>query len=655
MSSGSTHLPPAALSNAQSKAKIDQIAVRIISLPEGLRNNSGPVRISGTVTGQNQDGSVTIKTDRGDVSILLRDRGNIPQGKRIEIEIPAGRSPQQASIRESDAKPETSPPPSLAQTLTSQNESATAANTLKQNQKPISDTLGSVIVTTQSETTETLTSPPTIPIAGGPLTAGQTIRLIPIPPGALPQQILNSLTTPQTLPDLLNTLVTLIETLPKEQLALKTTLVTLLAKLDLSPLKQGLPAQNQIDTPAPQDGAGVPKPQIGALLNRIETLIQSIGITGQSGNETSAPTPLQTSPNPSLNLFNPSKNIDAQILAFQQSPSSAPNAPQNSEPQFLTAIQTLKQISSDGAPISLGQFIGKTAEGLPILSLPLPQTGLTQTYSLQFAATNTTEATPVFVAIDPQSTRPSQTILTQLPDGSLTLTPSTSSIGTFSWAQQDTWDSLDILLKTIAHMAPQQGQGLMQMLPNPAQPHSMAALSLFFISVLRTGNAENLIGNEAITLLRNFGKLDSLRNAATDIATAGRLEGLSLPQDWRMTMLPLLWENQIYKTPLYYKHFPEDGDKDESADKKRKRLRFLFDLTLSRMGDVQVDGFMQSERLDIILRTKTRLSQGMQGQMRQLYAGAMEKSRLTGELSFQSRPDQWVDFSGNFEKTGLNA
>ena len=84
-------------------------------------------------------------------------------------------------------------------------------------------------------------------------------------------------------------------------------------------------------------------------------------------------------------------------------------------------------------------------------------------------------------------------------------------------------------------------------------------------------------------------------------------------------------------------------------------MRFLFDLSLSRMGAVQVDGFMQSQRLDIILRTRTPLSPPMQRQMKQLYAGAMDKSRLTGELSFQSRPEQWVDFSKNLEKTGLNA
>jgi hypothetical protein len=33
----------------------------------------------------------------------------------------------------------------------------------------------------------------------------------------------------------------------------------------------------------------------------------------------------------------------------------------------------------------------------------------------------------------------------------------------------------------------------------------------------------------------------------------------------------------------------------------------------------------------------------------------MEKSRLTGDLSFQFKPEHWVDFSKPQEKTGLHA
>jgi hypothetical protein len=184
----------------------------------------------------------------------------------------------------------------------------------------------------------------------------------------------------------------------------------------------------------------------------------------------------------------------------------------------------------------------------------------------------------------------------------------------------------------------------------------MGALSLFFLSVLRSGGQiENMMTTETVALLKQMGKIDSLRAANADMGIASRLDNLTLPQDWRMALLPLMWENQIYKAPLYYKHYPEEGGKDDNDAKKRRKLRFLFDLKLSRMGGVQVDGFMQSERLDIILRTKSPLSPPMQSQMKRIYAGAMDKSRLTGDLSFQFKPEHWVDFSEPFEKTTLNA
>jgi hypothetical protein len=197
------------------------------------------------------------------------------------------------------------------------------------------------------------------------------------------------------------------------------------------------------------------------------------------------------------------------------------------------------------------------------------------------------------------------------------------------------------------------------MIPNIAHSNTMGALSMFFLSVMRSGDTDSLMTNETINLLRQSGKSDLLRNLAADISLTSKIESLPLPQDWRMTLFPMLWETQIHKIPVYYKHLPNEDNKEGADAKKRRKLRFLFDLNLSRMGGVQVDGFMQSERLDIILRTKSPLSPPMQSQIKRIYAGAMDKSRLTGDLSFQFKPEHWVDFgadlAGNPEKTGLNA
>lgn len=642
MSSGSTTLPPSALANAQAQARIDQIAVRILNLPDGLQNNPTPVKVSGTVAGQNQDGSVNIKTDQGEIRILLRDRGSLPQGSKIDIEIPAGRNPQQANIRQSAPEVNTEPP-SLARSIASQNQSPSAPNPLTQNIKLNTETLSTVITSSQIPVAEDAV----IPIAGGTLQVGQTTRLIPVPPGSFTQQILDTLAKPLPLPALVTGLVNLIENLSQTQTSIRAPLIQILNNLDLSSLTR---------PPAPASQVSGP-PQLSPhtqLLGKIDGLLQSIGLPAKFNIETQAPLPAAPPPpSPStFAVFNPSKPVDGQILAFQ------PAMHGNIKPDILVNSQPVNTTNLSNTPIAAAQVLGFTPDTkLPVLSIPLPHTGMTQVYTMQFRADNLTAGSPVFIGLDPLSIKPAHTLFIQTAiDESLHIDARhMRSSGLGDWINAGNWDTLDTLLKTMMHIAPQQAQSMMQMIPSPAQPQHMGALSLFFLSMVRAGDMDGWIGSETASLLRQFGKIDFLRAAGTDLNLTSRLDGLSLPQDWRMTMIPLLWDQQVYKAPLYYKHFRDDTEKEGDQDKKRRKLRFLFDLNLSRMGEVQVDGFMQSERLDLILRTKSPLSPPMQSQMKRIYAGAMDKSRLTGDLSFQFKPEQWVDFTQNFEKTGVNA
>ena len=96
---------------------------------------------------------------------------------------------------------------------------------------------------------------------------------------------------------------------------------------------------------------------------------------------------------------------------------------------------------------------------------------------------------------------------------------------------------------------------------------------------------------------------------------------------------------------MYYRH--DDSHKQDDAEEdKRKGTRFLFDLTLDRMGPVQLDGLHRPQeaggRLDLVVRTEASLSQAMQKTMRSAYINALEKAKVVGELSFQDKPDKFV-------------
>lgn len=697
MASQPPTLPAAALAGASAKAKIDQIAVRLIFVPDGTRDASQPSKLSGIVAGQNPDGSLTIKTDKGDIQILLKDRGSLPQGLKIDIDIPAGRNPQQANIKASDpapiqpSAPPPQPAPTLAQAVEGQPTQTTPVQTNPETGKPYippqttasppplplpvklqPDMLRDVIASAELKVTIDKSLP--LPIAGGTLQAGQMIRLTPIPPNSLPQNITETFAKPLTVPQMISNLVEQIETIPKEQTQLRTTLITVLSRLDFSslttaktqpqislslgvtPSSPSPTAPLMVTPPTPAPLANVsPLPALQTvptvapqtqLITKIDQLIQSIGLPTPFQSSADQSPVLQVQVPSSMSLFNPSKSVDGQIIAFRnQSP-----APTILIPETQTNVTPLQN-----TPVSPAQVLGFTDDGLPVLSVPLPNTGLTQNYTMQFKADNVVAGSPVFIALDPASTKPTQVLFVQSADGTLSLNQNLPQTTLNGWINSGTWDSMDNLLQNLNHLSPAHAQSFAQMMPSPATPHTMPALSLFFLSLLRSGDTDGLVGNEAISFLRQMGKADIVRSVTSDMAVATRLENMQLPQDWRMTMLPFLWENQIHKAPLYYKHLPDDGDKDAADAKKRRRLRFLFDLNMSRMGGVQIDGFMQSERLDLILRTKSPLSRPMQTDMKRIYAGAMEKSRLTGDLSFQFKPEHWVDLSQAQEKTGLHA
>lgn len=508
MSSQPPTLPPSMIAGASAQAKIDQIMVRIINLPENIKGGTTPTKISGTVSGQNSDGTLNIKTDKGDVRILLNNKGNLPQGLKIDIEIPAGRNPQQASIKSSDMS---SPPPTLQQAVQQQPNNTPPPIPQKPAQQIESETLGKIITSSQTRAAPDI-APPPIPIAGGALQAGQMIRLLPIPPADLSQELQTQLAKPLPLATLVSGLVDTIENLPVTQNQLRLGLIQTLSRLDFSGLQSPLP-----NITSPLSPLQIP------LMMRINAVLQSAGLppafvqTNLNG-KLQPNSPLSLAPAPqALSLFNPSKSVDGQVLSFQPINSAAPVSIPSTQPSITS-------------PVSAAQVLGATQSGLPVLSIPLPHTGLTQIYTMQFGANNIKAGTPVFIALDPTSVKNANSIFIQSADGLINLNQPLSKSVLDGWINSGTWDSLDDLLKNMTHIAPANAHSFSQMIPNPVQPNSMGALSLFFLSLIRSGDTDGWVANEAIGLLRQMGKSDLMRHVTSDLSLTSKLNPCLCPK-----------------------------------------------------------------------------------------------------------------------------
>ncbi|MGB1076777.1 MAG: hypothetical protein ACPG05_00580, partial [Bdellovibrionales bacterium] len=77
---------------------------------------------------------------------------------------------------------------------------------------------------------------------------------------------------------------------------------------------------------------------------------------------------------------------------------------------------------------------------------------------------------------------------------------------------------------------------------------------------------------------------------------------------------------------------------NNADDEEQNTTRFLFEVELTRMGEVQIDGMMREKNVDIFVRTQKELGGEMKKAVRGVYLSALERSNLTGDVAFQSDP-----------------
>ena len=72
------------------------------------------------------------------------------------------------------------------------------------------------------------------------------------------------------------------------------------------------------------------------------------------------------------------------------------------------------------------------------------------------------------------------------------------------------------------------------------------------------------------------------------------------------------------------------------------------------MGDVQLDGYLNNKRLDLIVRTQSDFSKPMQQTMRIAYSNAIKQADMNGDLTFQGHTNNWVHVLQENDKLGVS-
>lgn len=632
---------------------------------------SGRIHIEGEIVGTNaQDKSFSVRTPEGLVAIKLAATSALPpEGLRVELEIPRAREGQQIAFRPLPREqqstairqniPRDIPPPPSTAPISSENMSIPPSRAATPIIDNAIDPPPQALIKSQAGSQ---TASAALPLRA--LQKNAVITLTPLPPG----KIADLLPLPQTIT-------------PPEATNTKT--ATQQAPNHISTPPKADTAQEPATKPASPENfaAQILQHKIGTTLQVIaqsqvleipETLLWTIQskaqiIADQISLQQKTQTDIQLLPQNNPPVLSTAQQSSPQIVQIDDVILPPPSQ-SNATAQERSTIQTTPNApigQNTTSPPQTAQFIGQTTDGRPVAILQNPPPPAQETADKSdaapryFTANITPEAVTQHTTITfspvPEATShtaslappPSQQT-TQTATRGITPEAAMATVQPFSFpltGASDTWPALDDITKTLQQISPQAAQVLAQQSPNITSPAvKMEPAILFFLVAAQSGDIASWLGDKAASLLRGTGKDNAIHKILSDFTSlshASREAGSSaVTPEWRSMPVPLFAYNEAHKIMLHYKY--DDEGTGDDHDKRKKSMRFLIDLDLNRMGDVQLDGFAQSDRLDLIVRTQSPLSPPMQQIMRRKYSSSLEYTGFKGELGFHGTDEKFI-------------
>jgi|GEM_PF-1475626 len=313
----------------------------------------------------------------------------------------------------------------------------------------------------------------------------------------------------------------------------------------------------------------------------------------------------------------PQNMVKVEILAvFNASPRG--DAPPSS-------LSGMTQDLPAGAQLATVESV--TPKGFPILALPDGHIVLQQAVDAPIGTQMAVTLTPMSLA-DVMALSP---LLTTAGGPPLPFDP----------LQSRTWPALQETLQVLIGQPDNAAQLLKNTLPAPAAAR-MTPAALFFLAALRIGSIESWLGENILQALSKAGRRDLIERLGGDFKSLSRQAQSPVGGDWRVISLPMLHDEQISQIQFYVRQQNDDDSEGREDGGNKKTTRFILNLTLSRMGDLQMDGLLRPKRLDLILRSESALPFDIRQEIMRRFAAGIGQVDMQGGVSFQTRAEKWA-------------
>ncbi|PKU22326.1 hypothetical protein CWS72_22440 [Telmatospirillum siberiense] len=173
---------------------------------------------------------------------------------------------------------------------------------------------------------------------------------------------------------------------------------------------------------------------------------------------------------------------------------------------------------------------------------------------------------------------------------------------------------------------------------NPAAmdlPARLTAALFGLSSAADTASIKPWLGERLIRKLNKAGHQSLIDRLEKELRTLKTPVRMPLNGEWQSLMLPLPIDQRIDPIRLVFRRPPDDAE--EAAAREDEGTRFLVDVTMSRLGALQIDGLLRrkTKRFDMILRSHVALPEEMRHGIEAIFNRSLEGLNMAGSAMFQ--------------------
>ncbi len=200
------------------------------------------------------------------------------------------------------------------------------------------------------------------------------------------------------------------------------------------------------------------------------------------------------------------------------------------------------------------------------------------------------------------------------------------------------WQSLEET-QNVLRTQPNAFVEMSQRIPNTKS--ELVNQTLFFLSALRSGDIRQWLGGRAIQQLEARSP-NLLQRLSADFANLRNISFEQPDYPWQVFLLPLRHDDELNPLRLFVKQ-DEHHQQDQSG---AGGTRFVFDLTLSELGDMQLDGFFRKHdrqmQFDLVIRSERPLPEPVSSQITHIYQEGAQTVGYHGQIYFEPHKKHFV-------------